>query len=254
MPELSGEAEAVILVKASPQVGIKHGETVCCAGLTPNGEWLRLYPVTFRSLEDAKQFGRWDRVRFKWRRPKDDARPESLRVDQESIEIVGKLQPAERASFLNPLEVTGLRAQAESGHSLALLRPREPRFFIEQKTDAEVEEERRDFMSILAQQDLFNSRELVPLAPCPYRFKYRYKTDDGDREGTCQDWETDATYFHWERKYGVEGALQAMKKRFGDEYAQKGVVFAMGTHSRYPDVWLINGVVRLDAAAQMALL
>jgi len=29
---------------------------------------------------------------------------------------------------------------------------------------------------------------------------------------------------------------------------------AMGTHSLYPDTWLINGVVRLDEIEQLALL
>lgn len=51
----SGEAEAVILIKASPQVGQKHGETVCCAALDIYGRWLRLYPVSFRYLEDGKK-------------------------------------------------------------------------------------------------------------------------------------------------------------------------------------------------------
>ena len=35
----------------------------------------------------------------------------------------------------------------------------------------------------------------MPYAPCPYRFKYDYETKDGKRTGTCQDWETEATFF-----------------------------------------------------------
>src|SRR5690242_17431107 len=77
MYETEGEAEAIILVKASPHVSQKYGETVCCAGVTLAGEWVRLYPVTFRRLDDAKKFKRWDHIRFKWRAPKDDRRPES---------------------------------------------------------------------------------------------------------------------------------------------------------------------------------
>jgi hypothetical protein len=56
-PERSGEAEAIILIKAAPQVGQRHGETVCCAGMDVHGHWLRMYPVSFRHLDDGQKFG-----------------------------------------------------------------------------------------------------------------------------------------------------------------------------------------------------
>jgi hypothetical protein len=37
-----------------------------------------------------------------------------------------------------------------------------------------------------------------------------------------------------------------MKRVFGEEYPRKGMLLAMGTHSLYPETWLINGVIRLD--------
>lgn len=243
-------AEAVILVKASPQFGGKHGETVCCAGVDLQGHWLRLYPVTFRTLDQGSQFGRWDRIRFKCRKPDNDDRPESRRVDHQSIEIIGKLKQSERQRFLAPLEVTSISAAKEKGLSLALLRPQNPVFVIERKTDEEIEEERARNQAYAAQPDLFNSVRLIPLEPCPFRFKYRYRTDDGQREGTCQDWETDATFFHWSKQYGEAQALAHMERVFGKDYPEKGMVLAMGTHSQYPDTWLINGVIRLDEIAQ----
>ena len=84
MLETSGEAEAIILIKAAPLVSKKHGETVCCAGADLNNNWLRLYPVSFRHLDEAQVFGRWDRVRFRWSLPKDDQRIESRRINQQS--------------------------------------------------------------------------------------------------------------------------------------------------------------------------
>src|ERR1700678_807667 len=121
MSALQGVSEATIFVKASPHVGRKHGETVCCAGVNDNGEWLRLYPVTFRTLDQARQFRRWDRVRFRWKKPKDDSRPESLRVDHQSIEIIGQLKQKERLNFLSRLEVTSIGKVAAEGKTLALL-------------------------------------------------------------------------------------------------------------------------------------
>jgi hypothetical protein len=111
------------MVKAAPQVGRRHGETVCCAGIDLYGNWLRLYPVSFRTLEGSKKFGRWDRIKFNWRTPNDDKRTESRRVDQQSIEIVGKLRKSERANFLAKAVVTSLVKEREAGRSFALLKP-----------------------------------------------------------------------------------------------------------------------------------
>lgn len=254
MSEFEGTSEAIILVKASPQVGRRHGETVCCAGVNNKGEWVRLYPVSFRSLDQAKQFGRWDRVRFRWKKPQDDARPESLRVDHQSIEIIGELKPKERLNFLARLEVSSINKIKAEGKTFALLRPRNLKFFIEKKTVEALRDEKAKFQALAAQPDLFNSKPLIPYEPSPYAFKYCYTTDDGDREGTCQDWETDATFYNWNCQYGEQKALEEMQRVFGEEYPKRGMAFAMGTHSLYPDVWLINGIIRLDEIKQMSLL
>ena len=48
---LEGRRERVLtLVKTLPHVGQKHGETVCCAGLTAEGQWRRQYPIPYRRL------------------------------------------------------------------------------------------------------------------------------------------------------------------------------------------------------------
>ena len=122
-PPASGSTEAVVIVKAAPQVGRRHGETVCCAGSDLYGNWLRLYPVSFRTLEQSKKFGRWDQIKFNWRLPNDDRRVESRRVDQQSIEIVGSLRKSERAKFLGKTIVTSLMREREAGKSFALLKP-----------------------------------------------------------------------------------------------------------------------------------
>jgi len=250
----SGETEAIVIVKAAPQIGERHGETVCCAGIDLHGNWLRLYPVSFRTLNEGKKFGRWDRIRFRWRLPKDDPRPESRRVDQDTIDIVGQLKPSERERFLAKMIVTGLDGERAAGRSLALLKAEVVGFKVEDKTERELAAERARFEALHAQADLFNTRPVIPYSPCPCRFKYRYRTDDGAREGTCQDWEIEATYFNWSRRYGHDRAIAEMKRVFGEEYPAKGMLLAMGTHSQYPDTWLINGVVRLDEVRQLSLL
>lgn len=256
MTAVSGTTEAVVLVKALPHASTRHGETVCCAGIerTGRGGWLRLYPISFRDLCQAQRFGRWDIIRFNWRLPDDDRREESRRVDHRSLKVRGELRRSERERFLAAYVVSGLAPVAAAHRTLALVRPREPRFIVERKSPAELNRELADRAALHAQSELFNVRHLVPPEPCPYRFKYAYELDEGIREGTCEDWETETTYFRWRQKYGEERALADMRQEFGDRYPTEGMVFAMGTHSRFPDTWLIVGVIRLNEVQQTALL
>ena len=252
-PSTSGETEAVVLIKAAPQVGHTHGETVCCAGMDFYGNWLRLYPVSFRLLQEPQKFRRWDKIRFRWRRPKDDRRPESRRVDQDSIEIIGQLREKERDSFLAKSVVTSLEAERTAGRSLALIRPEFIKFTYDRKLQNDLDHEAARFERLRNQGDMF-TKATTPHRPCPYRFQYHYRIIDGERTGTCQDWEVEATFFRWSLKYGEEKTLRLMASRFGEEYPRRGFVLAMGTHSQYPDRWLINGVLRLDDTPQQALL
>ena len=176
-----------------------------------------------------------------------------MRVDHQSFEIIGELEQRDRLTFLSRLEVMSLNKMKAEGKTLALLRPRDLNFFIEKKSEIALNEEKQKFQAFAAQADLFNATPLIPYDPCPYVFKYSYVTDDGEREGTCQDWETDATFYNWSRHYGERTALENMRRVFGEEYPKKGMAFAMGTHSLYPDTWLINGIIRLDEITQMGL-
>lgn len=249
----SGTAKTVVLIKAAPVIGKKHGETVCCAGIDIYGHWHRMYPVSFRLLEDAKRFGRWDIVTYNWRRPTDDDRIESRHVDSQSLEIIGTMKKTERANFLDKHIVTSLKGENEAGRSLALLRPTIKEFLIAPKSKSEVAAAQRKIDNYHAQGEMFAPPPGVPRVACPYEFKYKYSTDDGDRTGTCQDWETEATFYKWRTEYGEQGAISHMQETYGHKLPERGLYFAMGTHSLRRDQWLINGLVQLRATKQQSL-
>lgn len=212
-----------------------------------------MYPVSFRVLEDSKKFGRWDKVEFSWRLPTDDKRVESRHVDSQTLEIIGTVPRRDKAVLLERLIVTSLQAERDRGHSLALLKPKIHDFRIEKKPDAQILEEQSRIDQFHRQSDLFIPRPAVPQVACRFQFKYRYSTDDGDREGTCQDWETEATFFKWRELYGESKALKEMQMQFGETLPSRGLYFAMGTHSRYPETWLINGLIQLKETGQASL-
>ena len=147
---------------------------------------MRLYPIAFRTLEDALQFRRWDVVRYTSQRPRDDRRIESRRLDHHSLTIAGSLPPRERYGLVAPMVVESLEEERAQGRSLAFIRPKIGRFTAERKPADQLEDERQKFEMAAKQTDLFLG-PIMPYAPCPYRFKYDYETKDGKRTGTCQD-------------------------------------------------------------------
>lgn len=253
------EDEAFVIVKAAPRVSQSNGETVCCAAIDRNGCWVRLYPVSFRYLEERQKFRRWDRIQYRWRAPRvaADRRSESRRVDDRSITIVGKLPLAERPNLLQRTAVDSLKVEAAAERSLALLRVEVLEFKTVRRTAAQVSKEEQSRQVIRGQGDMFALSQNVNAEACPYEFKYRYRDADGEHEGTCQDWETEATFFRRRHEYqSEERALAWMRQQFGVDLPAKGIMLAMGTHRWHPGQWLINGVVQVSggAPAQQLLL
>ncbi|MCM5555529.1 hypothetical protein [Pleomorphomonas sp. NRK KF1] len=148
---------------------------------------------------------------------------------------MGKVSPEERQKLIDNSIVDSLRIQREKGRSLALLRAEIEDFWYEKRPDDEVTAEGNKFELVRSQGDLFSKQTLATYKPCPYRFKYTFRDQEGTHEGTCQDWEIGATYFKWSRTYGETEALDRIVTKFGTELPQKGMFLAMGTHSRRPD-------------------
>lgn len=64
------------------------GEAACIAGVSRDGKFVRLYPVPFRDLDDDKRFHKYQWIKVSARKAKDDSRPETVRPDFSTIEIV----------------------------------------------------------------------------------------------------------------------------------------------------------------------
>ncbi|MBL6078184.1 hypothetical protein JMJ56_09220 [Belnapia sp. T18] len=240
-------------MKALPHVGQRHGETVCCAGVTMDGQWRRQYPIHFRRLRD-NQFSRWQWIEYDWIAPgPEDQRRESRRVQEETIEVGEVMPERERAQFLEPIITGSTKEAAAKGMSLTLVRPISVRFRWKAKTEKQIAEERAAYEDA-ARQKSFLDPDLTALNPCPYAFHFDWTDAEGKtHKATCDDWETAATYYRRERTMGAKAALADLEKTFGAEYPARGMAFAMGTHSRRAEQWLLVGVLRLDRVSQLSL-
>lgn len=239
----------VILVKAWPQPSRKYVETVCCAGVTPDGAWRRLFPIRFRHLDGAQQFRRWDIVEYDSRRPSDDRRTESRRVNEPTLRVAGALPEPEREHLLHPLMRSSEAEAASRGESLALVRPRNVKFKWRKKTAQQIEEEHRAQLAAFAQGSLFD-KEMARLEPCPFDLKLAFDDASGRHLKQCSDWETRAAFFHLRPQYGEAGALEHLRKSYEEDYPKRGLALALGTMKKRPRQWLLLGMLRVDEPSQ----
>lgn len=244
---------AIILVKAWPQPSKKYGETVCCAGVTPEGSWRRLFPIRFRHLQGDQKFGRWDIVEYRPEIPKNDFRQESRRLHENSIKIIKSMPKAERADFFGRFITKSISEAANLGRSLTLIRPRNVKFISKRKSQKDFEIELSAMRKAQAQKSLLED-DLELIQPCPYEFRIRFEDDDGNHDMECGDWETAATYFNRVHKDGEAKVISHLKNCYEVEYPKKGMVLALGTQMKYPKQWLLLGILRLDVSTNSNLI
>jgi hypothetical protein len=144
--------------------------------------------------------------------------------------------------------------QAETlGETLTLIEPAELTFTWLAKNERELEEERRKHAELARQLSMFD-QPAKPLTPCPYAFRLKWKSKAGSTHThTCDDWETSAAFSRRRARHGEEAGLQSLKQTYEVDYLTKGMRFALGTHSRREDQWLLVGVLRVDDHAQTEL-
>lgn len=220
----SGDAEAVILIKGRDAKG------AYCAGVTPDGRWLRIAPLKFRHREDAHKLKRWDRVMFRWERPAKDARPEARAVVKDSFAIIGELAREDRAKFVQAMQRDSLRAVEEAGLNLALIAPTDVKFNVQKKTPAEMQE------------------GADGKKPFGYKFSYKFTTKDGVQECAYDDPVMNTTMENLARSIGEPQALARMLNLYGKEHVSRGLYFAMG---RDGGRWLIHAVIGRDETVNL---
>jgi hypothetical protein len=255
VPHFQSE-RCTILIKAAPHSGPKHGETVCCAGVTPDGVWRRLYPVPFRRLAKAQRFSRWDWVSYQAQQPKDDRRPESRRIREDSIEVGDPLSTSARSRFLEPILVPSWRWAHNQGQSLALIRPTAGSFklYWKRKTGARLARETRGAHNNVSQMSMLDV-PLKPLESCPFEFRASFADAEGEWDRQCGDWEIEATYWRFRQRLGSEeAALAEMSEIFNGRYNRDGLAVAMGNQARSPATWTLLGIIRLNQSDQLSLI
>jgi hypothetical protein len=225
-----------------------------------SGRLIRLYPVPFRLIADEQQFRKWQWISARIRKATEDRRGESHRISVDTIELLGEPLStrnawAERRQAIQSIEVfddfDALEvARRDRGVTLGILRP--SRLVELQISNAEqpdwTDEEVAKLMQAQKQGSLFDQdaeqRALKLLRKIPFDFHYIYECRIGSITKTYKhklvDWEAGALYWNVHRRPDWQDAF---RQRFLSEFAEKDLIFMMGTIHRFPNQWLTVSVL-----------
>jgi hypothetical protein len=267
LPHEIPDARVLISVKTYPLPSSKYGELVCTAGFLPDGKWIRLYPISFRSLPYDNRYSKYHWVTLDLIRNEKDFRPESYRpkfgIDEikvgEKIDTGKTRDWAERKKYVLQEVFTSMKdiiqlAKGNEKKSLATLRPREIIDFI-------IEEDERDWKQKwkdqLLQYDLFDLdekgegkiREVVSKVPYKYSYKFLSEGDTNPRTLMIEDWEIGMLYWNCLGRCGGDEkqANRLVRQKYFDDFClKKDIHLFLGTTLQYhmvsPNPFVIVGV------------
>lgn len=244
---------ALIVVRTYPAPAWKGVEVSCTAAISPEGEWLRLFPVPWRLLPADKQFRKYQWIEAELRKAKGDSRRESHNIRGETIEILSSVGPesnwASRKELLYPLRVPSLcflvRARVENranAPTLGLVKPKTISSLEMKPGPAEWTPEQ---LMRLRQNGMFDTAPPHELERIPFTFKYHFTCDDKACRGhdlLCSDWEMAESYRRWSREYGSEW-MSKFRQRYETEMIElNDTHFFVGTVHNHPNRWNIVGL------------
>jgi len=254
---------ALITVRTYPVPSAKSIEASCTAAISDKGEWLRLFPVPYRMMDDDKKFSKWQWIDVDTMKATNDPRPESYKINPDSITVGHIVGPDtgwhERRRLLEPLRQLSMcriqRQREEAGYpTLGFFRPHEIKRLI--IAPAKSPDWTAEQLSALRQDTLFHKAPEQPLEKLPLDFRYEYRCGDVSCRGhtmLCTDWEMGQSYRAWRRLYG-DGWEAKFRQRYEVEMIDKNDThFFVGTLHQHPNNWIIVGLFYPPRQAQGSL-
>lgn len=263
----------LITVKAYPSISKKYGETVCTAGITEEGKWIRIYPIKYRLLDYEKQFVKYEWIEIDLVRNVSDFRPESYRPqyidlkDYKSFGVIkadGKFWTERKEYILRKVyysfsELIKEAKDKSKCTSLATFKPNEIIDFVYEEVDRDWNNKKLDSInSKKSQMSLFDNENENDISKfevvnkLPYKFSFIFSDIEGSKHKLMiEDWETGMLYWNsYIRHNGDEKlACEDVKKKYFVDFAKtKDYYFFLGTtklhHNVAPNPFVIIGDFR----------
>ena len=247
------KTKVLITVMTYPHPSQGYQELVCTAGVTEDGEWVRLYPIDYRYRPSHQKFQKyqWVEVELAERGEGNDQRKESRKPSLDSIRLLGERLDTKnnweaRHQIINKLPmhtVNELRAlYDEDKISLGIVRPAR---ILDLKIEESNPDWKPEWQNVLNQFQLFGPQP-KPLAKIPFKFSYVFECEDSSKphNAMIEDWELGVLYLKEVDRLGAEQrAAESVKNKFFDELCapDKDTQFFMGTVFPY-NTWIVLGV------------
>jgi hypothetical protein len=271
----------LITVTTYPLPSRSYDELVCTAGVTEQGDWIRIYPVPLQFLKGLRKDGKVKSYKYTWieldlKKRTDDFRPESRSPYDYSfkdIVIHGELGTennwAERKKYCTKNVYTNLSqlildSQKPLNVSLATFRPTEFIGFEVEEDEREWKKEWREQINQLqinfGEPEKNLQRELI--SKIPYKFYYKFKDDQGTISRLMiEDWEIGALY--WNCLKSSDGdeiiALQKVREQYEiNFFKNKDIYLFLGSTKewhmrRAKNPFVIIGVFYPKKESQLSL-
>ncbi|MGC8838193.1 MAG: hypothetical protein ACP5UM_07235 [Anaerolineae bacterium] len=249
------EEEILIIAKTYPNPSKKYIETSCIAGIARGLRGLvRLYPVPFRLLPSDRRFRKYQWIRARVKKAEDDPRPESFRIDCDSLcpteeGIPTTREWALRKHLLTPHLVPSVedlrRSQRTAGQSLGLIRVKALKGL--EITPASPEWSPEQLAKLKLQQGRLWQGTLPPqLEKVPFDFHYHFVCEGEACKGhkmKILDWEIYQLYRHCQSRYGTQWERHFRGKLEEEFSTQKELWLLLGTVFKHPTSWIIAGLI-----------
>lgn len=229
----------LVTVKTAPLLSTHHIETVCTAGLRPDGRWIRIYPIPYRLLDKSQQFHKYQWIEAWVEKDTRDPRPESYRLVGK-IKLLRQLDTQndwkERKKMVLQNIYTNLTAlirearDTEISTSLAVFRPtRIVNFHVRRADSKEAYRIRKKMLSERLEEGM--ATQLAEHVPFTFHYSF---VDEAGRYSCLQilDWEIYQLCRKLMQKYGKRLAVleRRLARKYLDEFRQKReVYFYLGT-------------------------
>lgn len=244
-------ATVLITVKASPEIGRAHGETVCVAGIRLDvGEprWIRLFPVQWQWFWQ-REHPKYQVIELEIEKHEKDQRPESYRPRLETTSVIDQLAVGRRRSeVLNRLPQYAMcdlvAAKGWSRPSLGLVVPREVTGFHREDHTGDVTHTNK--MNRAAQGSLL-AQGAPKLEFSPFAFKLAYLCQSrycNGHQQTIVDWEVSEAWRRWRHDYPDDFLDRIERKWLDLVKADRKPAFYVGNQQQAPQGFLILGVAR----------
>lgn len=263
----------LITVKAYPAISRKYNETVCTAGITEEGKWIRIYPIPFRQLNYDKQFRKYEWIELTLERNLSDFRPESFRPKDlflKDMVSYGVVEPdgdiwMERRKFILKKVYTNLEHLISEAKnlkictSLAVFKPTQILDFTYEVTEREWNKKKINYLetkklqlNLFDNQDEEDISEFELVNKLPFKFSFSFK-DDSEKKSKLmiEDWETGMLFGNsLIRHHGNEKkACDDVKNKYFNDFARtKDYYLFLGTtmlyHLTAPNRFVIIGDFR----------